>query len=326
MNRKPEGTRADQFPVDESVLRSRNSGKLVKAFQQLDANPDNSRRDQLLNSALQDLKIDGISTGIPLGCGEEERLTAYQRIFKFQLRRELGLPADALDPEVASAMNREINRAVRELAANEQKSAMRRERQFLGISEDASLEELALARKLPAIKQRRRYKLADHANFIQLEEAIAKALEEALRIYLGLPKDASEADVTRLAQEEMALHEDTPAEDARLLLGLTSICADEAVDDAMNNALNARRERFQATNERELTERRIEAAQRARRHVLGLPEDASEHEIAIADAEAVYTLRRRNLGLPEDASAWSLEQMSKQHLKEQPFAVSPMIG
>jgi hypothetical protein len=326
MNRKSEGTRGNQVPADRSALGSKDAGKLVQGFQQLDANPDTSRKDYLLNAALQDAKIDGINTGVPLGCGTEERLAAYQRVFKFQLIRELSLPADASDAEVAKAMNREINRAVREVAVSEKKSVVRRERQYLGLSESASQEELAQARKQPATNQRRRYGLPEHAKAADLEAAMEEAQEEALRIYLGLPKDASEADVLRVVQEEMALYEDTPAEDARLLLGLTSICADETVDEAMNTALDARRQRFHAANERELTERRMTAAQHARRHVLGLAEDASEYDIAMADSDAVYTLRRRNLDLPEDAPAWLLEQTTKQRIQEQPLAVSPMIG
>lgn len=326
MNRKSDGSSSSQFQMTEAALKSKKPANVVKAFQQLDVNPDTSRKDYLLLTAIQDAKIEGIATGVPLGDANEERMNAYQRIYQLQLRRELGLSCETSDLEVAKAMNEEINLAIRELKKNEQKTVLRRERQFLGLSEEASQEELAEARKQPARNERRRLGLPENATRSQLEDALLQVREEAVRIYLGLSKDASEAEVIQAAQEEKALDENTPAEDSRLLLGLSSISADEALDEAMENAARARMQRFQATNERHLTGRRIAAAQHARRHALGLPEDASELDIAMADSESVYTMRRRNLNLAEDASAWSLEQTSKKRLKSQPLAVSKTIG
>lgn len=325
MNRKSDGSRNSQLQVTEAAIKSKKPGEVVRAFQQLDAKPDTSRQEYLLQIALQDAKIDGLSTGVPLGDSTEERMEAYQRVYKLQLRRELGLSPETPYLEVAKAMNDEINLAVRELKRNEHKTVLRRERQFLGVAEDASAEELIEARKRQARNERLRLGLPEGASESELENALFRAREEAVRIYLGLSKDAPESEVNRAAQHEKALDEDTPAEDSRLLLGLSSICADETLDEAMDNAAKARMQRYQATNLRELTERRNAAAQRARRHVYGLPEGASELDIAIADSESVYTMRRRNLNLPEDAAAWSLEQASQKRLKSQPLAVSPSI-
>jgi hypothetical protein len=325
MNRKSDGSRTSQLRPTEAALKSKKPATVVKAFQQLDANPDTSRKDYLLQTAIQDVKIEGISTGVPLGCDSEERMNAYQRIYQLQLRRELGLPSDTSDIAVAKAMNEEINLAMRELKKHEQHTVLRRERQFLGLSETVSEKELTEARKQPSGNERRRLGLSEDATGSQLEESIIRVREEAVRIYLGLAKDVSESEVLRAAQEEKALDEDTPAEDSRLLLGLSSICADEALDEAMEKAAQARMQRFQATNQRQLMELRIAAAQHARRHALGLPNDASEANIAAADSEAVYTMRRRNLCLPEDAPAWTLEQASKKRLRNQPLTVSASI-
>lgn len=314
--------RATQVQSLSTALPLDDPDRLIEKFQAADAIP---QRDRLVEEAIHAVIYDGINTGLPIGSPVEEKLMAYQRIYDYQLRRELGLPSDALGAVVKEAMSREINKAVGELRGSVHKTIARRERQFLKLSEQASEEEVAQARKIPAVNQRRRYGLPDDVPGWQLEEAIIQARDEAIRVFLGLPKQATELEVIRAAAEEKALDQETPADEIRLLLELSECASSTELDQAICAAYMSRMQRYHAKTKEQLMQFRAAAAQTAQRVALGLSSSASELDIAMADSEDAYTSRRRSAGLPEDAPAMHLEQVGKQQTKNQPLTICPMM-
>jgi hypothetical protein len=313
---------SQEVPSLPVSLTGENAGTANEFFRHLTWPPDTSIREQLIIDAVQDVRYDGMNTGLPVGASSDERIAAYHRIYHYQLKRELGLRPDASDAEVKRVFERELNDTVEETDSSSDEMIARRECNFLGLSRGAGEKELAAARKIPSVNQRNRLGLPHYASVEQVEGAIQRIRAEALRIYLGLPIDAPEEDVLKSAVEEKVLDDQTATAKKRVLLQLPPHGAKRFLKQALDATAEARFKRYRADNQEELMRARWTAAQRAQRHALGLPENASEIDIAMADSEGVYTSRRRKLGLPEDAREAVLQQASKEYVKENPLKIS----